>query len=429
MEVKEKEINGDMFLIEANRYIFYAIDYLYSKRQEPTPLAITEVLKDKHAKKVVEDFGGVEYLSILMEQRINPNNIEIFCEKLKQAYTKYKLYQICEDKMSFYLSDETEVMNPTELVESLEMDLNELNAKVQQTTEVYKMGDDAEETLQRRAEFPNTVPGLEVGWKNFDYYTNGGQPGDLIMLCARAKTGKSTTLTNWAVNLSIRNKIPILYFDTEMNQREQEDRILSILSGIPHKEIVSGMYALDTDAGTAEEKIKALKEAVRQMKQGYYYHIYIPSFTMEKVIAIAKKFKLQYNIEAIFFDYLKFPASQLQSLKNAQEWQMLGFIASGLKDLAGTLKLPIYSACQENRSNPKETKKDEGNVGGSDRILQLATKLIFLVNKPEEAVIKENGVFGNQQLYIAFQRNGESDCPPINIDFDKPRLTQREVEY
>ena len=429
VEVKEKEVTGEMFLIEANRYIYYAIDYLYSKKQEPTPLAITEVLKDKHAKKVVEDFGGVEYLSILMEQRINPNSLEIFCEKLKQAYTKAKLYEICEQKKEFLLTDETEVMNPNELVENVEIALNELNTKVQQTTEIYKMGDNAEEVLKARAEFPNTVPGLEVGWKNFDYYTNGGQPGDLIMLCARAKTGKSTTLTNWAVNLSIKNKIPILYFDTEMNQREQEDRILSILSGIPHKEIVSGMYALDTDAGKASEKIELLKQAINQMKQGSYYHIYIPSFTIEKVNAIAKKFKLQYGIQAIFFDYLKFPASQLKSLKQAQEWQMLGFIASGLKDLAGTLNIPIYSACQENRSNPKELKKDEGNVGGSDRILQLATKLIFLVNKPEEAVIKENGVFGNQQLYIAFQRNGESDCPPINIDFDKPRLTQREVEF
>ncbi|MBQ9772745.1 MAG: hypothetical protein IJW23_13060, partial [Lentisphaeria bacterium] len=33
------------------------------------------------------------------------------------------------------------------------------------------------------------------------------------------------------------------------------------------------------------------------------------------------------------------------------EWQMLGYITSGLKDLAGTLQLPVYSACQENRNN------------------------------------------------------------------------------
>lgn len=415
-----------MFLIEANRYIFFAIEYLNSKNQEASPMAIVEVLKDKHAKKVVEDFGGSEYLTLLTEQHID-NNVKIFCEKLKQAYTKAKMFSICEDYNNFLLSDQTEVLNPTEITSKLELEISELNNKVQKITDVYKMGESAEEILKLRAENPNAVPGLEVGWTKFDYYTNGGQPGDLIMLCARAKTGKSTTLTNWAVKLAIKDKIPILYFDTEMSQREQEDRILSILSGVPHKEIISGMYVLDTENGKADQKIKKLKEAVNMLKEGCYYHIYMPSFSIDKVNAVAKKLKLQHNIQAIFFDYLKFPSSQMSALKNAQEWQMLGFIASGLKDLAGTLKVPIYSACQENRLSPKDTKKDETNVGGSDRILQLATKLIFLVNKPEEDLIREGSINGNQQLYIAYQRNGESDCPPINIFFDRVRCTQKEV--
>lgn len=426
IEVKDNEVSGDMFLIEANRYIFFAIEYLNSKNLEASAMAVLEVLKDKHAKKVVEDFGGLEYLSLLEEQHVE-NNVKIFCEKLKQAYTKAKLYDICRNKMDFYLTDKTEVMNPTELVESLETDLSELTTKVQKVTEVYKMGSSAEEILKLRAENPNAVPGLEVGWTKFDYYTNGGQPGDLIMLCARAKTGKSTILTNWAVKLAIKDKIPILYFDTEMSQREQEDRILSILSGVPHKEIVSGMYVLDTENGKAEDKVKKLKEAIAMLNEGNYYHIYMPNFTIDKINAVAKKMKLQHGIQAIFFDYLKFPSSQMGALKNAQEWQMLGFIASGLKDLAGTLKVPVYSACQENRLSPKDTKKDETNVGGSDRILQLATKLIFLMNKPEEEVIKEGSINGNQYLYIAYQRNGESDCPPINVFFDRPRCTQKEV--
>ena len=427
IDIKEQEVNGNMFLIEANRYVFHAIEYLFSKQQEPTPIAIMEVLKDKTAKKVVEEFGGVEYLTILTEQRVNENNTEIFCQKLKQAYTRYKLLEICENGKEFLLSDDVEVLNPNEIVGSIESQITELTNKVQATKEIYKMGDDSEYILEERGKFPNSIPGLEVGWKQFDYYTNGGQSGDLIMVCARAKTGKSTLLTNWATKLGIEDGLPVLYFDTEMNARQQEDRILSILSGIPHKEIVSGMYVLDTENGKAEEKLNALDVAVKRLKAGSYYHIYMPNFTVDKVNAIAKKFKMQHNIQAIFFDYLKFPSSQIASLRSVQEWQMLGFIASGLKDLAGTLEIPIYSACQENRIDPKGGKKDETNVGGSDRILQLATKLIFLTNKSEEDIMKEGVYNGNQTLYISYQRNGQSDCPNINIKFDKPRLKQTEV--
>ena len=139
------------------------------------------------------------------------------------------------------------------------------------------------------------------------------------------------------------------------------------------------MYVLDTENGKAKDKIASIRAAVRELQEGEYYHIYMPNFTVDKVNAIAKKFKIQYGIQAIFFDYLKFPSSQITSLKSIQEWQMLGYIASGLKDLAGILSILVYSACQENRTDPKGAKKDETNVGGSDRILQLASTLLFLV--------------------------------------------------
>ena len=427
IDIKEQDITEKMFLIEANRYIYMAINYLFYKKQDPTPYAIMEVMTDKNMRKVVEDFGGTEYLEILSTARANVNNLDIFCQKLKQAYTRFMLCQICDDTKDFVLTDKAEVLNPSEIIGQHENMVAELSNNVQQTKDIYKMGEDTEYVLEQRAENPNTVPGLEVGWNKFDYYTNGGQAGDLIMLCARAKTGKSTTLTNWAVKIGIEDKIPILYFDTEMSAREQEDRILSILSGVPHKEIMNGMYCLDTENGKAEDKKKRIRYAIQKMQEGYYYHIYMPNFTIEKVNAIAKKFKIQNNIQAIFFDYLKFPSSQVASLKSVQEWQMLGYIASGLKDLAGTLKIPVYSGCQENRSNLDSDKKDERNVGGSDRILQLATKLVFLSNKPEEQIIKEEGLLGNQKLYIAYQRNGESDCPIIDINFNRATLTQREV--
>lgn len=187
------------------------------------------------------------------------------------------------------------------------------------------------------------------------------------------------------------------------------------------------MYVVDTENGRAKDKIERLKTAVTKLKEGNYFHIYMPNFTIEKVNAMAKKFKMQHNVQAIFFDYLKCPSSQLSGLRSMQEWQMLGYITSGLKDLAGTLSIPIYSACQENRSDVKGTDKDASNVGGSDRILQFASKLMFLVNKTDEEIMKEGELNGNQKIIIKYQRNGESDVPPINIKFDKARLTQKEV--
>ena len=289
------------------------------------------------------------------------------------------------------------------------------------------MGSDLQARLEERAKRPTLVAGIQVGWTVFDRLTNGGQAGDLIIVCARAKMGKSVILTNWAKRFSIDDGLPVLYIDTEMTSEEQEDRLVSILTQIPVSEIMTGLFAVDTEHGTAKEKIEKIKNAIEQIKSSPYYHVYMPNFSAEKVTALAKQYKAKYNIQALFMDYIKIPASQGNSLQQIKEYQALGFFTSTLKDIAGTLKIPVYSAVQENRNDEKGTEKGAGNVAGSDRILQLATKLMFLYAKTDEQIARDTTLLGNRHLKIAYQRNGESDCPPINLQFDNQVVTIREV--
>lgn len=425
IDVESENIFPEHFGVPANKFIFMAILYLYSKKIKPTPMAIMEVLSNGEAKEAVNQLGGLDYLMLLEETNVPLDNLAIFVEKIKQSYTRRMMYQIAEDVRDFVMSEKAEVLNPSEIVGYAEQRITDLSVNSSSSEEVYKMGEDTEEILAQRAETPAQVPGLEVGWSEYDTLTNGAQPGDLIIICAPSKTGKSVTLTNWATKLSVHDTLPVLYIDTEMNSREQEDRILANLTGIPHSEIVSGLYVTDTINGKASEKIQKLKRAREHLKMGNYYHIYMPQFTIEKVVALARKFQMQLGIVALFFDYIKIPSNQAD-FRTAQEYQKLGFFTSGLKDLAGMLKIPVFTACQANRSDVGTEDPNESNIGGSYRILQLASKLMFLYNKSEERIARDGIGRGNQQLFIKFQRNGQSDCPPIDIMFDKPILRQQE---
>lgn len=427
VEVESNEVYSQHFTIPAHRHIFTAMMYLYSKGSKPSPLSILEVITDKKAKEEIENFGGIHYLEDISLMNIDKTNLKLFCEKVKQTYARKELYDVCETAKNFMLSDESEKLNPGELVGQIENKITEIaNSSVNDTT-VYKMGTDLQQRLEERAKRPTLVAGLQVGWTVFDRLTNGGQAGDLIIVCARAKMGKSVILTNWAKRFAIDDELPVLYIDSEMTSEEQEDRLVSIITQIPVHEIMTGLFAIDTEEGLAKDKIAKIKNAVELIKRSPYYHVYMPNFSAEKVTALTKQYKAKYNIQALFFDYIKVPATQGNSLQQIKEYQALGFFTSTLKDIAGTLKIPVYSAVQENRNDEKGTEKGAGNVAGSDRILQLATKLMFLYAKTEEQIERDSVLLGNRHLKIAYQRNGESDCAPINLQFDNKVVTIREV--
>lgn len=425
IDVEGEDVYPEHFGVEGHRHIYSAMLYLKSKNTEPAPMAVMEVLSGK-VKESVEALGGLDYLMLLRETHIPTDNVGFFVEKLKQSYTRRMLYQISDDVRRFVLSNEAEVLNPQELISRAETQINDLAVNSTSSDEVYKMGDNTEAVLLERSENPSQVPGLEVGWERYDKVSNGAQPGDLIIIVAPSKTGKSVTLTNWATNISVVGQLPILYIDTEMNEREQEDRILANLTGIPHNEIVSGLYVTDTHNGKADDKVARLKKAREQLNMGNYYHIYMPQFTIEKVTALTRKFQMQFGIVALFFDYIKIPSNQA-NFRDAQEYQKLGFFTSGLKDLAGMLKIPVFSAAQANRNNEESEDPSAGDIGGSYRILQLASKLMFLYNKTDERIARDGIAGGNQQLHIKYQRNGASDVPPINIMFHKELLRQTEA--
>lgn len=427
IEVEQRALYPEHLQVAGHRAIFMTMNYLHSKGVKADAMSVMEFLPKGKLLDDVNEVGGIDYLLTLQSSMVATENANIFIEKIKQSYTRKMLLDIADETKEFVMSDKAEVLNPSELMEFLEGRMTDANITSQEVDEVYKMGDSTDEVLKQRLENPNEVPGLEVGWKEFDKITNGGQGGDLIIVCAPSKTGKSVTLNNWASKLGVNDKLPVLYINTEMNDRDQEDRTLALLSGVPMNEIVNGMYVMDTEKGLAVDKIRAVQKAKEMLGEGNYYHIYMPQFTIEKVTALAKKFRKQFGIVALFFDYIKVPSNQAD-FKSSQEYQKLGFFTSGLKDLAGMMNIPVYSACQTNRANGGDNEEpSEADIGGSYRILQLASKLMFLYNKSPEKIAREGFDNGNQQLFIKWQRNGASDCPPINIMFHKEILKQEEV--
>jgi len=410
------------FGIKANVIIYTAIVYLFTQNATIDPVSIQNVIRDPKAQKTLEDIGGLEYL-MLLQQSPQSQNINMFVQQVMQCYVRRMIYNTSAQLQKDVLNDEQSTIE--ELLGKTQQSITQITLETTKVAEAYKMGDKIDERLQEKANNPNEVPGLPTGWVTLDKLTKGGQPGDLIIVCAESKTGKSVTLMNWAKYAAIDLGQPILYIDAEQSDEEEEFRLLSIVSQIPEDELTTGLFMRDTGYGTAKEKIERIKKAKTLIKNSKFYHVSMPEFTLEKIQAITRQFYLKHGIVALYFDYIDFNPTLLAQNKHMRDDMILTNLAVGLKNLGHDLGIPVFTAAQENRTGYGATEKDAKNIGGSIGILQKATKLLFLRNKNEEELALQGANRGNQKLLLKYQRHGEMG-KEIDIFFDRIRITQHE---
>lgn len=420
-EVLNNNIEPKHFSILGHRVIFKAIvQLIYSENVEHLDsMLIYNSVTDEECKKSLDELNGLAYIDSLFNACL-VNNIDVYIEQLKNVYKSRAIYEEMKDSID-------KIENGIEIervMNDFDHNVSQISIEEKNST-LYKIGSSARERMEERKSNPTDVYGYKVGWEKFDKVSQGMQDNDLVVVVGESKTGKSTLLTNWSNNLCI-SGLSGAYFDTEMTDEEFEDRLISLNSGVPFEEIRNGKCYEDTENGLASDKSQLIEMAIEKIESFNLYHEYMPDFTIDKVSSLGKYYKREYDIDFLVFDYIKLPNSDVKNLGSTKEYEMLGYFTTCLKDLAGTLRIPVITACQTNRSQLGSTEQDASCIQGSYRILQMASKLYFIRNKTEYELTNEGYRYGNQVLSVAYQRHGGGGTK-INIQFDKPILRQREV--
>ena len=426
VECESNNLKSDHFSVDGHRYLYSIICFLYTNPEINSidALLIYTSIRQPNVKTAVDELGGLEYIESLFNAEIS-DNLSYYVKEIKDLYTKREIYTMSKNLQSGILQNKYESADI--LITDLQNKTLEVAVESESSDEVYRMGSDTERVLQERMENRSSIPGLAMGWTQYDSVTQGANGNDLIVIVGESKVGKSAILIQYVVNWSIRDGLPGLYLDTEMDSRNQEDRILSCLSGIPFEEVVNGQFAVDTIYGNASSKRAAIEGATRKLQDNKCFHIYVPNFSADDVSKKIRKFKLKENIAYAIFDYIKLPSSEIAGLGDASEYQKLGYLTSALKDSAGICDIPVITAAQGNKSLIGCNDPDANQLGGSYRILQIASKLMFLTHKSNAQMMAENYTKGNRRLFVKYQRNGKSNNEAINFQFEEPILRFKEV--
>jgi replicative DNA helicase len=269
------------------------------------------------------------------------------------------------------------------------------------------LGSGIEEYVKYLEENPCQTMGISTGYPVYDQAIGGGlRRGTVNIIGARPKTGKTLLSDNIGMHIASELGIPVLNLDTEMTADDHKHRSLAALSEVSINDIETGQFA-----STADKRERVYK-AAQKLNEMPYYHRSIGGVPFEEQLSIirrwlAKEVGLNDDGSAkecvIIYDYLKLMSSDAISNSMA-EFQVLGFMMTGLHNFALRYKVPILSFIQLNRDGI--TRESTDAASGSDRIIWLCSNFTIFKRKSDEEIAEDGANNGNRKLVPIAARHG-----------------------
>jgi replicative DNA helicase len=191
------------------------------------------------------------------------------------------------------------------------------------------------ELLAERRDDPGYLRGISTGFHGIDFVTGGLQPEHFIVLIGTPKSFKSATALAIAMHVHEQGKVP-LYIGFEMSNTEQQDRLVSLLSGVGLTRIMNGHVKSDD--------VRAIRTALRKVEDMRSF-IFSSDITSAMTVGGIQAKIQEYQPDVVIIDGVYMMTSELAKVEPGSP-QALTSISRGLKRLAQATKIPILVTTQ-----------------------------------------------------------------------------------
>jgi len=399
-ECIEKFKSGvDVFYDLRHQTIFTTISEMYDQREPIDVITLQQKLKDK---QLLEQVGGIAYLSSLPDVVPSAANLSYYLDIVKEKYLLRKMIQTCTDVVGRVYEFEGEV---DALMDEVERDILRISeARVQEHSsnikELVKRAINQIEDFHQRQ---GMLTGVATGFTDLDKMTSGLHPGEMIVIAARPSMGKTSLAMNIAEHVALEQKLPVGVFSLEMTSESLVLRMLCSRSRVNMRNVRDGFLA--------ERDFPKLTSAAGKLANAPLFIDDSSGLSILQLRAKARRMAQQYGIKLFVIDYLQLLHSTARRAENRQ--QEIADISSGVKSLAKELGVPVIVLSQLNREleKDKNRKPRMSDLRESGSIEQDAD-LVGLLYKPSAGDDEDSGGTGEEQeavpvnLLIAKQRNG-----------------------
>jgi replicative DNA helicase len=391
-------LSAESFYKEAHQKIYKAIIDLSQNLQPIDILTVTEELKKKEE---LEEVGGPYYITQLTSKVATAAHIEYHARIIAQKHIQRELIRVASQIQTKAYDDSVDVNDLIDFSESELFKVTESNIK-KETTKINTLIQEAISQIEEASNREEGLSGVPSGFTKLDRVTSGWQRSDLVIIAARPSMGKTAFVLSMARNMAVEHERPIGIFSLEMSSLQLVNRLIVSETELSSDKIRNGKLE-PWEWEQLEYKIKKLVNAP----------IYIddtPAITVFELRSKCRRLKDQYNVEAIFLDYLQLMSGPGDNRGNRE--QEVSVISRSLKGIAKELDVPIIALSQLNRSvelRSGDKRPQLSDLRESGAIEQDADMVLF-IHRPERYGIIDDGegnsLLGIAEIILAKHRNG-----------------------
>ena len=397
-----EEVYKEAFYLDANAKIFEVVKELYDRKD---PVDANTVTTELVNRKLVNQIGGVEYLSEVINSVATGANIEYYITAVLEKYTLRRMIEVATNIVKTANQDEVDV---SAAVEMAEKDILSV-AKTRRTTEFRTIHDVLEKTqsdLEFLVKNKGKITGLTTGIKDLDNVTEGLHPTQLVIIAARPAVGKTALALNIAAAAARSTKKNIAIFSLEMPAEQLVLRMISSLGQIDAKKLQTGRLE--------NEDYRRLNEAISQLEDTHIYFHDAGGITASEIQAKCRRLAAQgEGLGLVVIDYLQLVESSNRYAGARQ--QEVSEISRKLKTMALELEVPVIALSQLSRGVEKrEDKKPVLSDLRESGAIEQDADIVAALHAPEmpDTEVRDDSIPSPIQMIILKHRNG----PTATID-------------
>jgi len=391
--IATESITAEAFYKKAHADIFAAMTSLAQRGEAIDMITLTEELKKLGT---FQSIGGAAYLTNIMDTISTAANVEYYASIVLQKHILRRLITISNHLATECYAGEREA---SDILDEAEKSVFEISQQgmFKGFRPIGSIIKDKFHNIEELYQSGKHVSGLPSPFEELDSYTSGLQNADLIIVAGRPAMGKTSFALNMAQHFALKLKVPVGVFSLEMSAEQLVLRILCTEARVDSNRLRTGY-------------LKSSEYAELALVAGYLAEapIFIDdsaAISMVELRAKARRLKAEFNVGAIFVDYLQL-VSVRERVENRQ--QQISLISRSLKALAKELDIPVVALSQlsravESRVGDKRPVLSDLRESGS---IEQDADLVLFLYRPEVYEGATSEAAGTAELIIGKQRNG-----------------------